>query len=176
MRPWPCIPSHEQKEALFHQNVHLSLKRNMFSLVFANVTYSSHVPPQPRRSPRSPPPSVLRVQRKLRLGSEKDQTANSTAGVVITEWKLNNTNQVEKRDFMKVNAIFLCFCDVLFGMLCRCNGRGRARARRGGLSYSGPIDAGDLLERGPHGGDGGSIVRAIHLSPSVTRERRQTNC
>ena len=106
----------------------------MFSLVFANVTYSSHVPPQPLRSPRSPPPSVLRVQRKLRLGSEKDQTANSTAGEVITEWKLNNTNQVEKRDFMKVNAIFLCFCDVLFGMLCRGNKRGEGDFRTAGQS------------------------------------------
>ena len=49
---------------------------------------------------------------------------------------------------MKVNAIFLSFCDLLFGMFCpsvtgRTANAGAARGtfvRRGG-----PIDAGDLL-------------------------------
>ena len=48
---------------------------------------------------------------------------------------------------MKVNAIFLSFCDLLFGMFCpSVTGANAGAARRGTfVRRGGPIDAGDLL-------------------------------
>ena len=75
-----------------------------------------------------------------------------------------------------VNAVLLCFCNV-----CSLSQGGNFVPR----IYCGPINAGDLLKGRPdsrRGGKGAAPGGAplcapfIHLSPSVTRERRQTNC